>query len=255
MRVCGHRATGWMRPRPKFATEGELCDGFAGHARSDGWTVYPECGGWDLLLVRDGIQYGIEAKLRCNLEVVAQVRKSLRWSPHPHHVGVLVPFPTPDLEHVCRALRVNVCNPRLLWDSEIEWVLRFREDWARSPERLVDLPPVPVLSGGGRPSPKTMSGWRVAALRLIIRLRQRGHITGEDFKEFGVNRQRWLDGRWILRDGNVGRLARYVLGDGVHRPDRGYEAERDALELADRGSAPAPSPPAAPGADPGKAAG
>lgn len=221
--------------RPKFATEGELCDAFADAARKDRWDVYPECEGWDLLLVRDGLHYGIEAKLRCNLDVVAQVLGHLRHEPYPHHVGVLVPKSTAALSEVCRQLRINVERPPApSWSGHLPtWVPFCALHWGRSPKGLIDLPPVPLASGGGRPNPGTMSPWRVSALRLIIQLKRRGFLLSSDFKAAGVDIQRWRNERWIVRAGSVGRLARYTLGDGADAPDVGYERERDALEIAD----------------------
>jgi len=221
--------------RPKFATEGELCDAFADAARKDRWEVYPECAGWDLLLVRDGLHYGIEAKLRCNLEVVAQVLGHLRHDPYPHHVGVLVPKSTTALADVCRQLRINIeCPPRPLWAGHhVSWQVDRALHWERTPKTVIELPPVPQMTGGGRPNPRTLSPWRIAALRLIIQLRRRGFLTSADFKAAGVNIQRWRDGRWVVRNGSVGRLARYTRGDADDAPDVGYERERDALEVAD----------------------
>lgn len=76
-------------------TEADLCEAFACDARRDGWIVYPEQGGWDMLLVRHGIQVGIQAKLKANTHVLLQAlpdrsRCRLTAGPGPHYRAVLV---------------------------------------------------------------------------------------------------------------------------------------------------------------------
>lgn len=45
-----------------FKTEAELCLAFSEVATAAGWTVYPETGGWDQLLVNAaGEQIGVQA--------------------------------------------------------------------------------------------------------------------------------------------------------------------------------------------------
>lgn len=53
-----------------FATEADVCDALVQDA--PGWTAYPEQGGWDLLLVRQGVQVGVQAKLVGNIHMLLQ---------------------------------------------------------------------------------------------------------------------------------------------------------------------------------------
>lgn len=86
-----------------FDSETDLCAAFAAAARSDGWTVYPEPAGWDLLLCRRGVQVGVEAKLVGGVEVLLQALPALTSMPMrrrgrlartgfpgPHYRAVLV---------------------------------------------------------------------------------------------------------------------------------------------------------------------
>lgn len=88
---------------PKFESEEALCAAFSEDARADGWTVYPEPKDWDLLLVRRGVQVGIEAKLLGGVEVLLQALPALTSMPMrrrgrlartgfpgPHYRAVLV---------------------------------------------------------------------------------------------------------------------------------------------------------------------
>lgn len=65
-------------------SEAELCTRFSDAAREDGWTVYPETSGWDLLLVDDdGVQVGIDAKARASFEVLMQCLDRCPDGTHP----------------------------------------------------------------------------------------------------------------------------------------------------------------------------
>ena len=59
-----------------FATEADLCDLFIQDFKKiEGWTIYPETGGFDILAVWDatGHQLGVEAKLLLNAKVADQI--------------------------------------------------------------------------------------------------------------------------------------------------------------------------------------
>lgn len=47
-------------------SETELCAKFIAIANDCGWTAYPEFADFDIVLVRDGLQIGVHAKLRFN---------------------------------------------------------------------------------------------------------------------------------------------------------------------------------------------
>ncbi len=82
---------------PSFIKESDLCAAFTqAVARDLDWTAFNETAGFDILLVRkDGIQIGIEAKLKLNAKVVTQALP--RWlgveygAIGPHYRAVLVP--------------------------------------------------------------------------------------------------------------------------------------------------------------------
>ena len=99
------------RRKQSFASEAEMVAAFVGaverinHRYRDKpddpmrWTVYPETGGFDLLLVQDatGDQLAVEAKLTFNLKVLEQVlpgRFDATWrhpAKGPDFRAVLVP--------------------------------------------------------------------------------------------------------------------------------------------------------------------
>jgi len=107
-------------------------------------------------------------------------------------------------------------------------------------------PPVKPTGTGGEPSPSSLTPWRVGALKICWILRNRGWVSKQDFDGVSINKSRWVDAGWIVRNGSIrlvnesnGReynYARYELGFGADRddfPDSGWETERDAIADAD----------------------
>lgn len=224
-------------------SEAELCDAATILACKSGWDVYPEVGGWDLLCVWNGTaslssywgpvptgyQVGVEAKLRASFEAVYETLGRNRH-PSTDEVAILVPKAGRAFRYVCAELGIGV---RIL--NDFDPLLPVPRARHIAPEKRLPLPPVALQTGGGRPCPKVLSRWRVGALRLCATLRKQGHLTGDDFKAAAIDHRRWLDGLWLRRAGNVGRLARYVAGPrlAVDGPEVGYEATATALATHD----------------------
>lgn len=222
----------------KYRTEEELCDAFADHARAAGWTVYPECSGWDLLLERDGIQIGVEAKLRPCFEVLLQ---ALRPAEAAHCGGpmfhaVLVPEMRRAFRSVAFELGIGVYHGDFRSGFGSYWKLdpsRTRDQAeprflpALEPPRTKEwrhrkpawTPPVEVTgNGAGRAAPRQLTPWKIKAVLLCAVLRDRGWVTSADFKAIGIDPNRWRQ-LWLDEDGKDGRLKRYVARPGVDLPD------------------------------------
>lgn len=236
-----------------MGTEVELCAEFMAWARGEGHRCYPEWAGWDILVeTSDGLQVGVEAKLRGNFKVLAQAiapRETLRG---PDFHAVLVPKASSDFKAVARELRIWVID----WSRKPqfnEMMSRRRRplpfDYAgispmrwRHHERH-EAPPVEELEKpAGLPSPSGLTWWKVRAIKLCLRLESQGYITSRDFKEFGISaRATWI-GRWIEWDGTkVGRCHRYVAKEPhPHdpRPDQLHPEVTEALrvEVVDSGA-------------------
>lgn len=231
-----------------FAKETDLCSTFL-ECLPDGWTPYPETGGFDILLVRDedGFQIGIEAKLRLNAKVVDQVIEGISYraaaAPGPDCRAVLVPSnATANLHNICDALGVTVIRLRCdiqRTDGKIDrWgnMVRIGEgshsyafspqlprlgdhDWLtdgwfeRCPALRVDLPDwVPDVVAGDK-SPVSLTAWKVKAIKIVITLQKRGYVTRKDFKHFEISMSIWSQSSWLVRDGNGGWIA------GPNMPD------------------------------------
>lgn len=224
---------------PKY-TEANLCADFSAAATAQGWTVYPETAGFDLLLTKDGLQLGIEAKLRPSLELLNQVAAHL--DPHgsrtkgPHYVAALVPAYRGQWHSIAIALGIAVISPidglrrAGQWpslDALIECLppLHFTES--------VWLPPVVPDVPAGVAAPVKLTKWKWDALRLLARISIRGYITVADFRHIGLHASRWYAGRWVepVGDGRWIKGKGQVLADDQHPAEFlvAIEREREVL--------------------------
>lgn len=204
-------------PVGMFGSEQELCDAFAIAARAAGYQVHPECGPWDLLIVcrRTGDQLGLQAKLRLSVEVFSQtLTTELAAGPEIH--AVLVPVATQEFFLVAQYLNVHVfqgitldrLNLPLVFECAKRWKHPVRE-WA---------PEVEIITPAGVPSPKKVTRWKLAAVQLCLRAREKGFVTREDMlalklgpsyflskKQGNIFERRMVDGQrrrgeYVLRD-------------------------------------------------------
>lgn len=232
---------------PVYASEAELCAAFAAEMTRQGWAVYAETSGWDILLVGHGLQVGVEAKLRPSMGVLAQVaaRMSSEYRKSgPAHAVVLVPGAPADFVNVARALGARVVWPTTEEDwrtgeSSVLWpVLQHSLEHAQAlhfeePAWVPDvMPDVPA----GASAPVRLTAWKLRALRLVARLEIRGWVTVHDFRDIGLHSSRWYN-HWLLPDGN-GKPQRWVRRPGVTLADGQHPAafvtvlERERVALA-----------------------
>lgn len=255
------------------ASEAELCDLFTDAARADGFDVYPEVGGFDLLIVwraerpmapawrspgnwlREiprGYQVGVDAKLRANVEVLDQAVGRMDLLRRPDEAAVLVPEAGRPFRQLAGRLGLRVFTLAHCAAGRLDCgvrrapaaIDRKRIEPAESrcdPIRSADHEPLPVppfalQSGGGRPHPRVLSPWRVAALRLCLRMRDAGFLTREDFKDQGMRVDRWVNPRWVESDGR--KPAKYTPAEHweLDGPHIGYERELEVLRQADAAS-------------------
>lgn len=226
------RRSRWRTPRvAPFASEAALCDVLREVVKTVGWTFYPETGGWDALLVLpDETQVGVQAKLRANVDVLAQaIVPPRRVGPDVH--AVLVPSCSSAFRDVAHELGFAVLigdRLRRAPDPEIRGVgayvgPRYLEHSVSKAPRVTHLagrcwlPPfVPDLPAGV-PSPRSVSPFRVAAARLCAELREGFEPTNAELKERGLAPSTWI-GRWLAPvEGTRPRRYRPIVG--VTLPD------------------------------------
>lgn len=219
---------------PTFIPESEvhLCEKFIELVRDEGYIVYPEVSDWDIVLVNsDGIQIGVQAKMRPNIYVLYQaIRRKING---PAYRAVLVGRSDYDFKYVAKNLGLDVYSPFTLRyrrktrgiDTRIVRLERMKK-WGSKP---LWLPPVPSHQKAGSPSPRTLTKWRVKAIQLCLLLEEQGYLTGQDFIKAGITQTIWLREGWLQRDGKVGRYNRYVKGN-ADLPIVGFEVEANELE-------------------------
>lgn len=210
-----------MRREKNFSTEAELCEAFTAWAKVRGYTVYPETAGWDMLLVdKDGIQTGIQAKMDLNLKVIAQALSEgwYRETNGPDHRAVLVPFTREGVEPILARCGLGIFTPSdtkytvdesrhgLKWKFDPNWGTCPLFDW--NPTTRCTLPDFIPDVPAGVPSPRTLSPWKVGALRVLAILEVQGYVTRDDVRECRNDPRRWCasDG-WLAQLGN-GRWGR-----------------------------------------------
>lgn len=123
------------------------------------------------------------------------------------------------------------CSGQVARDRILQLGQRFE------PRQVPHRPELVVHVPAGVPSPRTSSAWKVAAVRLMLRLRAGELLTSEDFAEAGVNINRFRQSRWIRDSGQrKGRLYLYTAGDGTNYsapPDEQWPEIVEALRAKD----------------------
>jgi len=207
-----------MAKEKPFPTEAALCAAFLDWIDPEIWTAYPECNGWDILLVRreDGFQIGVEAKLRMCVEVVNQALEEYGGGytatrPGPDCRAVLVPS-CASFGIICRYLGVQIIQPYAMPEQWGKRKGKYRfmpelpkradshtgDDWQEwCPAERHKLPAyVPDVTAGAK-APVQLTDWKIKAIKLAILLEKRGAVARSDFKHLRMDHRRWLDGAWL----------------------------------------------------------
>jgi hypothetical protein len=236
--------------KPMFAKESDLCAAFIASLPSE-WQAYPETGGFDILLVRkaDGVQIGVEAKLRLNAKVVVQAAESVNHyetaRPGPDFRAALIPHGVGlELAALCPLVGVTVIrmSDLALSDAgEAEWFDAKRSmarlssggysapfhpslpslndglwdsDWfERCPSKRIAIPDYVPDVVAGASAPVALTSWKIGAIKLVILLGRRGYLTRADFVHFRISMSRWTQERWLTKDGQGGWIAGRNLPD------------------------------------------
>lgn len=192
-----------------FKTEAELCAAFMEWVKRDGWTPYPETGGFDILLVGStGHQIGVQAKMRMNFKVIDQLLP--RYLAHkdegPDHYAVLVGAHPGDAEQILSILGLVCFYPVQRYGHRHEFSMPGYDhvpsraqmfDW--NPKRRLTLPDyIPDVTAGA-PCPIQLTPWKINALRLLAHLEIHGPVTRRQISTFGMDSRRWCGhGAWLV---------------------------------------------------------
>ncbi|RWH31638.1 hypothetical protein [Mesorhizobium sp.] len=241
-----------MSKGPEFKTEAELCAAFVA-ALPKAWTAYAETEGYDILLVRaDGLQIGVEAKLRLNAEVVVQASKSWGYdATGPDFRAVLVPsgHAQRHMSAICAMLGITVITmthpddhteERYGWrppafrpdlpdkNTNQYWSGREHDWYDRCPGARCRLPEYVPDVGAGHSAPVSLTNWKIQAIKLLIILQRRGYVTKADFKHVKIDPSRWTRD-WLERGAERGQFVagRYTPDLKAQHPTNWAQIEAD----------------------------
>ena len=196
-----------MKREPQFKTEADLCTAFNAWARKEGWTPYPETGGWDVLLVAaDGTQIGVQAKLKFNIKVLAQcLPEHYQGISGPDFRAVLVPELISEHRQIAGALGLQCIYPTHSGRvQDFAPALNTGRHWDGgwhywNPAKRHPLPAYVPDVPAGASGPVQLTEWKIKALRVCAVLEVRGYVTRADFKHYGMDHRRWTGpGGWLV---------------------------------------------------------
>jgi hypothetical protein len=201
----------------KFETEAALCQAFIALCPKQ-WVVYPETGGFDILLVHaeTGTQIGIEAKLVLNPKVLHQIIGYYGGfrAQAPDFRAVLVGSQQHHMREIAAALGIQVLavtdrsgRPRIWPEIPVlvtyeRWGERWldRNGWVdEAPTVRVILPDYVPQVPAGVAAPRKLSAWTIAAIKLCQIVEARGTVTRQTFDGLHISPSRWCNGYWLSK--------------------------------------------------------
>ena len=222
---------------PRYKTEAALCADFISWAEKDGWTAYAETAGWDLILVKSDIQFGIQAKLKFNATLLRQVMPVDRCGDRtePNHRGILIPKIDIEIDQAMRACSVVAFAPT----RQTGYFGHTYEDGNRSDfapslnaaiergewpcEKRIELPDYVPDVVAGASSPVQLTQWKISALRICVHIELHGFITSRQIREkYGVDSRRWIDPGygWLSAKKEGENVVGYVAGPKLKFPQQ-----------------------------------
>jgi hypothetical protein len=200
-----------------FKSETELCAAFIAWATPQGWTAYAETAGWDILLVSgDGLQLGVQAKLRFNATLLRQaIPNEWHCETGPDFRAVLLPKLDRDIREVIEFCGLSHFTPSPFGRNAFRPMIDtlFLDDWhpltrCKLPTYVPDVP-------AGVPCPVVLTDWKVKALRVCAVLELTGSITSKQIRGFGLDPRRWIHpfSKWLTA--KHGTHGVYIRGDDL----------------------------------------
>lgn len=186
-----------------FKTEKELCDKFISYVTELGFEVFPEFEDWDLVLRRNNVIVGVEAKLQRNMHLIKQIAEK-----NDVHIKVaLFPFIRYHLSNsendwffIARKLKilpVYVDFDRI----GIHWDVRGLFYYRNHPKHLLKLPEFKYQTDAGVPSPHKVNNNNINLVKVeLFALENGGELTLEQIRSFGFKRAPWsFEFNWPTR--------------------------------------------------------
>jgi hypothetical protein len=207
--------------------EAELCEKFIDIVRLYDYVVYPEISNWDIVIILPGgAQFGVQAKMRPNIDVVYQCVRNVTRG--PRYRAVLLPRYDDRVKKVCLRLGLKFFSLLEILKIKKDPIELFGiKDWGSSKLWVPPIETPSIIAGDS--APKRFTKWRYNAIRLCIILEHRGYLISKDFDTLGVNKSYFLSTGAIVRSGKIGKFVKYAKGSG-ELPSKGFEKEFELLK-------------------------
>jgi hypothetical protein len=223
-----------------YTSENDLCNTFIEYAKNNGYKIYCETSGFDILVVKDDFQIGIQAKMRGNIEVLAQIVDWPQDSIGPNIRAVLIPHSTPEFKRICVALGIYIIeatrkrsrffNLPEVWIKEIQPLPNQYDALYLRQMKRCWVPDINIEVPAGVKSPKLITPWKIKAVKLCMLLDEKGYLTSQDFKNVRVNMTLWKK-KWLTDSKQKeGKLTKYIKKVGAKLPDETYPDILEAIK-------------------------
>jgi len=165
----------------KYKLESDMCNELINYANHFNWISYPEQGGWDILLVRNNIQVGIQAKLRPTIKVLSQALTQENNGPHYRAIAIGNSHfkEKEDFAKIAFNLRLIFIDMGVHPDFWLHIPKRYNmwKHYRHLTKKVLWVPPfVPNLKAG-IPSPKNVSPWKIASIKLELIAKEKGWVS------------------------------------------------------------------------------
>lgn len=219
-----------------YVNEQDLCEFFAEYAKKLGWRVFPETSEQDLLLVateetrtfnaRPGDQIAVQAKMHPNIEVLYQAMPKLHDTKGPNYHAVLVPVPTHEFKVLAQRLGILMFEAtRFQREKGVVRERSVKSELLNLPMTYFNFyeeplwhPEIEIIVPAGVRSPKSVSVWKMRAVKLALFGLKKGYLLSSDFREAGMHVQNWVKRGWAEPiNKRVGRHMKYrITDDSMH---------------------------------------
>jgi len=176
-------------------SENDLCNFFISHVKELRFDVFSEYKGWDIVLHRNNVIIGVEAKLETNLHLLAQLCQkddvNFKVALLPQVFSFSKNQSVNDWILIARRLKILPVFVDMK-QSMNKYPISFYHGtrnlfyYRHRPKQLLKLPDFHYEVDAGVPSPRKVSGRNIALVKLeIFAVEQGGYVSLGQIRSFG----------------------------------------------------------------------